>query len=109
MMEIGKGFKATPGERVVEEVVTSVGVEEEGTTEKLPFKAVVLLQIDYSKLPACARIENSFLSMTKMYSAPCAWNCSWNCLQTAHRISKCGMVMVLDLMARYMQLLKAIN
>lgn len=64
MMEVGKGIVATPGEGVVEEVVTFVVVEEEGsmvlllilnmmpevTTKKLLFKAMVLFQIDDSKL-----------------------------------------------------------
>lgn len=71
MMEVGKGIVATPGEGVVEEVVTFVVVEEgsmvlllilnmmlEVTTKKLLFKAVVLFQIDYSNLPACVRNQN---------------------------------------------------
>ncbi|KAI8548970.1 hypothetical protein RHMOL_Rhmol07G0315100 [Rhododendron molle] len=83
MMEVGKGIVATPGEGVVEEVVTFVVVEEEGsmvlllilnmmpevTTKKLLFKAVV------------ADAEGDIAEG----------------------------VVVLDLMARFMQLLKALN
>lgn len=83
MMEAGKGIVAMPGEGVVGEVVTSVGVEEEGSM-------VLLL------------ILNMMLEVTtkKLLSKAVVVDVGGDTAEG---------VVVLDLMALFMQLLKVLN
>jgi hypothetical protein len=87
MMEAGKGIVAMPGEGVVEEVVTSVGVEEERSMEGSMVLLLILnmmLEVTTKKLLSKAVVVD-----VGGYTAE-------------------GVV-VLDLMALFMQLLMVLN